>query len=207
VAANIGELVQKNLEAELKLIEHQMDPHVIFNNFNNLYSISINRPEILSCTVKSLKWILHYLFSESKMQKVPLEREIHMIEHYIGLEKLRYGEDRLEISYNMEGDAESLEIAPLLLYHFVENCFVHGAGEDPERSWIDIQLSVNGPNLRFYAANSIMEGRHRLPEKEGEKASNNIIRRLELLYPNHHRLTIKEGPSKYAVELNMRLQA
>ncbi|MEA3460546.1 MAG: hypothetical protein U9R49_01620, partial [Bacteroidota bacterium] len=45
------ELQRKELEAELKLIEHQMDPHVIFNNFNNLYSISIYRPEHLKATV------------------------------------------------------------------------------------------------------------------------------------------------------------
>ena len=37
---------EKGLEAEIKLLEHQMDPHVIFNNFNNLYSISIERPEL-----------------------------------------------------------------------------------------------------------------------------------------------------------------
>ncbi|MCK5068485.1 MAG: histidine kinase [Bacteroidales bacterium] len=139
--SNIRELQQKGLEAEIKLLEHHMDPHVIFNNFNSLYSISLNRPEYLKTTVKKLRSVLHYLFRESKLEKVSLSREIEMIENYIGLEKLRYGE-RLKISYDNEGSSQGLEIAPLILYPFVENCFVHGAGEDPDQSWIRINLSV-----------------------------------------------------------------
>ena len=107
--SNIRELQRKGLEAELKLLEHQMDPHVIFNNFNNLYSISIYRPEHLKSTVKKLKSILHYLFTESKSDKVLLAKEVEMIENYIGLEKLRYG-DRLNIAFKTEGKIEGFKI-------------------------------------------------------------------------------------------------
>ena len=115
---NNRELQRKELEAELKLIEHQMDPHVIFNNFNNLYSISIYRPEYLKPTVKKLKAILHYLFQESKSDKVMLAKEVEMINNYIGLETLRYG-DRLKVRFETEGHMNGLKIAPLILYSFV----------------------------------------------------------------------------------------
>jgi len=132
INANIKELEQKGLEAEIKLLQHHMDPHVIFNNFNNLYSISIYRPEHLKPTVKKLKSILRYLFTESRKESVLLSREVEMIENYIGMEKLRYG-DRLKVEFCASGEMEGLKIAPLILYSFVENCFVHGAGEDPGR--------------------------------------------------------------------------
>jgi hypothetical protein len=202
--SNIRELKQKGLEAELKLLEHQMDPHVIFNNFNSLYSISLYKPEYLKNTVKRMKSVLYYLFRESRHEKVLLSREIAMIENYIGLEKLRYGE-RLQISFAKQGNVQGLEIAPLILYPFVENCFVHGAGEDPRPSWIRIELSVNESNLRFCAANSVSGQMGRSRTRNKQSGTENSIRRLEIQYPNSHRLTIMDRQQEHTVELHIRL--
>lgn len=202
--SNIRELQRKGLEAELKLLEHQMDPHVIFNNFNNLYSISIYRPEYLKSTVKKLKSILHYLFTESKSDKVLLAMEVEMIENYIGLEKLRYG-DRLNISFKTEGKIEGFKISPLILYSFVENCFVHGAGEDPRKSWINIELTVKDSRLCFVAANSVSEQFRQKKTNGNSSANENSVRRLELQYPNSHRLAIREKRNEHVVELSVSL--
>lgn len=201
--SNIRELQQKGLEAEIKLLEHHMDPHVIFNNFNSLYSISLNRPELLHGTVKKLKSVLHYLFLESKVEKVSLSRELEMIENYIGLEKLRYGE-RLKISYELEGRVEDLKIAPLILYPFVENCFVHGAGENPDCSWIEVKIDIKDKDLLFMASNSVS---HRMPGMVGSRDSGNenSVRRLEIQYPNSHRLTILDREKMHEVKLKISL--
>jgi LytS/YehU family sensor histidine kinase len=181
-----------------------MDPHVIFNNFNNLYSISIYRPEHLKSTVKKLRALLHYLFTESKSSKVLLVKELEMIENYIGLEKLRYG-DRLDISLKSDGDMEGLKITPLILYSFVENCFVHGAGEDPRKSWIDIKVNVTDSRLYFFAANSVTDQPRDKKSSDDQGGNENSVRRLELQYPNSHRLTIREKQNEHMVELNMSL--
>lgn len=199
---NNRELQRKELEAELRLIEHQMDPHVIFNNFNNLYSISIYRPEHLKATVKKLKAVLHYLFKESKSDKVLLAKEVDMIRNYIGLETIRYG-DRLNVSFEPEGSMHGLMIAPLILYSFVENCFVHGAGENPKKSWIRIELKVQDSRLRFMAVNS-MHGTRNDPAVR-ESGNENSISRLELAYPNRHRLAIREREDQHEVELHISL--
>ena len=200
---NNRELQRKELEAELKLIEHQMDPHVIFNNFNNLYSISIYRPEYLKPTVKKLKAILHYLFQESKSDKVMLAKEVEMINNYIGLETLRYG-DRLKVRFETEGHMNGLKIAPLILYSFVESCFVHGAGENPRESWIRIELKVQDSRLRFVAVNSVSDSREYLAGRNNGR-NENSIRRLELAYPNSHRLAIRERNNEHEVELHVSL--
>ncbi len=197
------ELQRKELEAELKLIEHQMDPHVIFNNFNNLYSISIYRPEHLKATVKKLQSILHYLFNESKSEKVLLEKEVEMINNYIGLETLRFG-DRLKVYFEPEGQMHGLKIAPLILYSFVEGCFVHGAGENPMKSWIRIELKVQDTRLRFVATNSVSEA-GAFPRGKNGGSNENSIRRLELAYPNSHRLAIRERNYEHQVELHLSL--
>jgi two-component system LytT family sensor kinase len=201
--SNIRELRQKGMVAEIKLLEHHMDPHVIFNNFNSLYSISLNRPELLGGTVEKLHSVLHYLFTESKLGKVSLSREIEMIENYIGLEKLRYGE-RLKIMYEVEGNPEGLKISPLILYPFVENCFVHGAGKDPDKSWINVSIIINDINLRFSASNSVSFQVPGSLEREGS-GNENSVRRLEIQYPNSHRLTIRDREKEHEVELNINL--
>lgn len=202
--SNILELQKKSLEAELKLIEHQMDPHVIFNNFNNLYSISIYRPEHLKPTVKKLKALLHYLFTESKKQEVLLSKELEMIQNYMGMEKLRYGE-RLKSTFHLDGKVNGLAIAPLILYSFVENCFVHGAGEDPRKSWINIDVKIRDSRLCFMAANSVSDQQAGSRSNGSKKTSENSLRRLELQYPNSHRLTIREKRNEHIVELNLSL--
>ena len=199
---NNRELQRKELEAELKLIEHQMDPHVIFNNLNNLYSISIYRPELLNHTVKKLKSILHYLFNECKSNKVMLQKEVDMITNYIGLESLRFG-DRLKVTFEAEGHTQGLMIAPLILYSFVENCFVYGADENPLKSWIRIELKVHDTRLRFLAAHSRSGSRNETPGKSS--GTENSIRRLELAYPNSHRLAVREKKGQHEVELHISL--
>lgn len=202
--SNIQELEEKQLQAEIKLLDYHLDPHVIFNNLNSLYSISIYQRDILHDTLEKFRSILYYLFSESRKEKVLLSKEVDMIDNYIGLERLRYG-DRLEVTFERDGDFQNHRIAPLILYSFVENCFVHGAGNDPMNSWIDIRLSVHCERLSFTAANSVS----RFPpgaERAGGRNPNEFnIRRLELQYPNDHRLAIREKQHEYVVELNMNL--
>jgi hypothetical protein len=85
----------------------------------------------------------------------------------------------------------------------VENCFVHGAGENPRESWIHIELTVKDTRLCFKAANSVSDhaGYQKSSGKRG--ANENSIRRLELQYPNSHRLTIREKRNEHIVELHV----
>lgn len=200
----IHEIQRKGLEAELKLLEHHMDPHMIFNNFNSLYALSINKQELLKPTVKKLRSLLHYLFDESKSDQVALVREVEMIENYIGLEKLRFG-DRLKVTFKKTGHLDGLKIAPLILYSFVENCFVHGACTDPFSSWIRIELIVKDSRLSFLAANSVSERTRSTKSQRKSGAGENSLRRLELQYPNSHRVTIRERKNNHQVELNVSL--
>jgi len=195
---------EKRLEAEIMVLEHQLDPHVIFNNFNNLYSISINRPDLLITTIRKLKAVLEYLFLEPKDTKVSLRKELKMIENYIGLERLRFGE-RVKINYQVNGIIDGVMIAPLILYTFIENCFEHGAGMDINPAWINIVITVKQSKLIFVAENSLPDNLYNSNEEQFHGGLENSIRRLEMLYPNSHRLMIREMKDRHIVELQMTL--
>jgi LytS/YehU family sensor histidine kinase len=87
----------------------------------------------------------------------------------------------------------------------VENCFVHGAGEDPSNSWIKISLLVKDSRLCFTAANSVRENHGEQRSGKKRTSNENSVRRLELEYPNCHRLTIREKRNEHLVDLSISL--
>jgi LytS/YehU family sensor histidine kinase len=148
--------------------------------------------------------VLEYLFLERKDQPVSLKQELRMIENYIGLEQLRFG-DRLRVSYEVEGNPEGIRIAPLLLYAFVENCFENGAGMDMNTAWINIRLQIQSSRLNFIAENSLPDKIFSSAKNQFDHTLENSVKRLEMLYPNSHRLTIREKDLRHKVELQITL--
>jgi LytS/YehU family sensor histidine kinase len=75
-----------------------------------------------------LSKLMRFMLYEASNPRILLLDELKLIEDYISLEKLRYA-DRLSVEYRKKIDNPDQRIAPLLLIHFVENAFKHGAGE------------------------------------------------------------------------------
>ncbi len=200
----IHELEQAALETEIKMLRNQLDPHVLFNNLNNLYSISLSSPEKLEPQMGKLRSLLYYILRESRRPYVKLREEILMVRNYIGLEKLRYG-DRLQLEFTVEGVPGQIEIIPMLLFSFVENCFEHGSSTETGSSWINIWLRIKSKNIHFRAENSMPEMLISIGEEGYSGSVKKIRRRLELLYPGRYQLSIAENREKYAVDLKMDL--
>ena len=95
-----------------------------------------------------------------------------------------------------DGEPEGL-IEPMLLAPFVENAFKHGAGmvNDP---FIYIGIKVEGPVLFFSVTNN-----YHGVKKEAGIGLANIRSRLELLYPERHRLIITDNSEIYTVDLKL----
>ncbi|MFZ5938943.1 MAG: sensor histidine kinase [Bacteroidota bacterium] len=197
-------LEKSSLEAEIKMLQNQLDPHVLFNNLNNLYAISLSTPEKLEPQLVKLKSVLHYIFEESRVPFVYLREEVLMIRNYIGLEKLRYG-DRLKLEFTVEGVAGDLQVVPLILFSFVENCFEHGCSAETGPSWINIVLNIQEQGIQFTAENSIPDLFVSAGDEQPGGSIRQIRRRLELLYPGKHHLSIIESRERFKVELQMEL--
>jgi len=200
----IRELQQGSLETEIKMLQSQLDPHVLFNNLNNLYAISLSSPGKLEAQVVKLRSILYYVLEESRKSFVLLSDEILMIRNYIGLEKLRYGE-RLCLEFTVEGVAGEICIVPLLLYSFVENCFEHGSSAETGQSWINILLRITDNHIAFTAENSMPDMFISVSDESYNGSLKRIRRQLELLYPGRYQLSVIESREKYTVELQMEL--
>lgn len=212
VQATNANLERARIEAELKLkstelqlLKSQIHPHFLFNTLNNLYALALEKSSLVPDVVLRISELLDYMLYRTTDKQVPVQDELHHIQNFIDLEKLRYSDDQLEVTIAIEGDMTMHCIEPLLLIPFVENSFKHGIGSSTASGWIRIALSINDDNeLHFSLSNSKGHAATTRDQSSGIGLSN-VQRRLELLYPGTHRLDLHPTPSSYSVNLTLQL--
>lgn len=204
---NAADLKHGKLEAELKVLKNQLQPHFLFNNLNNIYSMVLTGNPLAAQALLKLSDLLSYMLYECNIAHVPLSQEIALIKNYLELEKMRYA-NRLEVSFDTGGGSiENTVVAPLLFLPFVENAFKHGiAQEDGDPSWIRISLEATVHELVFIIEN--LASHNRMEKSQDLLKSGigltNIKRRLDLLYPSLHTLQIMQNDT-YFVKLKINL--
>ncbi len=171
-------------EVELKLLKSQIHPHFLFNTLNNLYSLSLEKSDKTPDLIIRLADMLSYIIYDCNSDRVPLTKEIDFLNSFIELQKVRY--DSCDIQFNIEGELNNMQIAPMILHTFIDNSFKHGPDKDSGTPWIRISIVRNGGLLFFTVINSNVND----PDKE-DKASgigiSNAKKRLELIYPGEAR--------------------
>jgi len=189
---------------ELAILKHQLNPHFLFNTLNNLYSLTISKSEKAPKIIEKLSDILDHVLYRSNDKFVPLQKEVELIENYLLLEKIRYG-DRVEIIFEKKITSD-IKIAPLLLLTFIENAFKHGVVQELDKAKIRIVIKANNNFTNFYIKNT-------KPKQETSSdimstngiGIKNVEKQLELLYGNDYNLEIES--TQHCFELNLNLDA
>lgn len=197
------QLEREKIEAELKFLKAQINPHFLFNTLNNLYALTLKKSDQAPQVVLKLSELLDYMLYEGSNNNVTLDHEIKHIQNYIELERLRYG-TRLQIETKFEGSFSGYTIAPMLLIPFIENSFKHGASCCTETPFIHLHSSITDDELLF----SLKNNREPLPEKKKTEGIGlrNVQRRLELQYPGKFQLQITEKEKEFGVLLRIKLK-
>jgi sensor histidine kinase YesM len=199
-------LTEERLQAELRFLRSQTNPHFLFNTLNNIYALARHESPRAAAQVMQLSKLLRFMLYECSSASIRVTDEIQVIKDLIELEKIRYGEGRLRLSFAESIDNPQEQIAPLLLLPFVENAFKHGAGESRDTAEIAIELKVIQGVLTFTVDNST-EAIHDENAQNTGLGLRNAGRQLELLYPHSHKLEIIRKPGRFTIQLTMQLRA
>lgn len=194
------ELKEQKKSAELTALKNQLNPHFLFNTLNNLYVLALKKSDDTTKVIQKLSTILDYILYGCNDDYVALEKEIQLIENYLSLEKIRYG-DRVNISFSKNITGKEV-IAPLLLLTFIENAFKHGVTEEINQATINITITKQNNQLEFTVENSKPTG----VTSENKKQAiglKNIKKQLELLYPKAYDLVIDNTVSTYTANLKL----
>lgn len=195
-----GDIKTEQLRTELAMLHAQINPHFLFNSLNTVYSLALKKSDVAPQAVLKLSQLLRYVIEDADHDKVRLEQEVSYLNDYIELQKLRTTTNTT-INFEIKGDISSTTIAPLLFLPFVENAFKYGIS-NKEQSAIDIVLHRHDDKLTFMVTNRKF---YNLNNSSTGIGINNVKRRLNLLYPNTHRLTINDTDAVYSVNLIIQL--
>lgn len=186
-------LEKLNIETELKFLKSQINPHFLFNSLNSVYALTLSKNDKAPEVVLKISEILRYILYEGGEKVVGLEKEIEYVKNYLELEKIRYG-NRLQTELHIEGDLSGREIAPMIFLPFIENSFKHGVNSNVGNTFINIKFEVTPRHLIFTIENN--KPSVKLSERDdyqGGIGIENVKKRLNLLYPGKHQLTIEEN--------------
>jgi len=182
---------QANREAELSLLQAQVQPHFLFNALNSIIAEAKDAEKVRFLT-HSLAEYLRFSLRQKRFL-YPLGEEIQALKNYIGIQRVRFG-GRLECLFEVEPDAMEYLVPSSVLQPLLENALKYGQRTSPSPLRILLAASVAGDNrLVIRVENS---GQWVPPEPSSSQTGLvNLRRRLELTYGDRAGLSLdsKEG--------------
>jgi len=143
----------EKLEAEIKFLKSQINPHFLFNALNNIYTLTLLKSDNAPDHLLKLSGMLRYMLHDCKAEKVPLHKEIAYLQNFIDLQMLK-DSSGLNVKVHFDESRPNLNMAPMLLILFVENAFKHSKFEDLANGWITIGLRTGEHHIEFEVENS-----------------------------------------------------
>ncbi|NMR27971.1 sensor histidine kinase [Pseudoalteromonas sp. NEC-BIFX-2020_015] len=199
--AQINEIAQQQTTTELKLLQQQINPHFLFNTLNNLYALTLTKSDDAPELVMQLANLLRYSVYEGQKSQVSLTNEVDYLKDFIALQRIRSGE-RCQFETQWPEQAQQYAIAPLLLIMILENAIKHGVEPTSDKVTVVFKLTITENTLTLFSANPI---NHAQTSSHQGVGLTNLRRRLALLYPNKHTLTINENNDLWQTTLAMEL--
>jgi len=141
-------------EAKLRMLNYQLNPHFLFNALNSVTAlVKRNDQDGAAEMLSRISEFLRASLADSETFQHQLRDEIQILEHYLAIEKVRFGE-RLSIVFNISDAAADIEIPSLLLQPLIENNIKHAVGKSLSPTTIRIDASVEGNRLRISLSDS-----------------------------------------------------
>jgi two-component system, LytTR family, sensor kinase len=201
-----AQLEARLMEARLKTLEAELNPHFLFNTLHAISTLVHRDPESADRMISRLSDLLRITFDRSGEAKVSLKEEIEFLQKYLDIEQTRF-QDRLTVNVTIDPDALDGEVPRMILQPIVENAIKHGiagrkggdrieirAGRNGERLWM--QVNDNGGGLQVGTLRALRTG----------VGLSNTRDRLDCLYARHYRLEFSDQHGGLAVLIEIPFQ-
>ena len=198
-------LERQLVQARLKLLQAQVEPHFLFNTLAAVDYLIETDPPRASIMQKQLITYLRGALPQMREESSTLGRELNQVRAYLELLKMRI-EDRLEYVIDVSPSLSGAVFPPMMLQSIIENAIKHGIEPKPEGGKITVQAQARDGSLWV----DVVDTGVGLPEGDvfGKSTNGtglgleNIRRRLALLYPNASRIELRsEIPSGTSVRI------
>jgi two-component system LytT family sensor kinase len=152
-------------QARLQVLSMQLQPHFLFNTLNTIAELVHQEPAAAERMIGGLGHLLRESLHASLVDRVPIEREVALLDHYVEIQRARFG-DRLVVEVSIDAAAARALVPTLLLQPIVENSIKHGIGARAGAGRIDVRIRRRGDTLtidveddgRGIAGDAVREG-------------------------------------------------
>jgi signal transduction histidine kinase len=191
------EAMQRQLvQARLKLLQAQVEPHFLFNTLSAVDYLIETDPKRASEMQKLLIGYLRAALPQMRQESSTLGRELALIRPYLELLKLRI-EDRLTYDIQVPTGLASTVFPPMVLQTLVENAIKHGIEPKPEGGQVTVSAQVVDGHLQVQVIDTgvgLGTGNIYAASTQGTGLGlDNIRNRLALLYPGASSLELRAG--------------
>jgi len=195
-------LEQEKVSSELLFLKAQINPHFFFNTLNNIHALTEIDAELARQALRTLSRMMRYVLYETQKDMTPLSKEITFLQDYVELMKLRLN-DNVQVTFIPPQSLNDVVIAPMLFLPLVENAFKHGVSSTKPSS-IHIDFRQREAKLELEVRNTTFSKDSVTLDEGSGIGLVNTRRRLDLLYPHRHRLSIDDThENEYNVQLTL----
>lgn len=193
-------LKNEKAKTEVQHLKSQVNPHFFFNTLNNLYGLVGTDAKKAQDLILKLSDMMRYSIYEGERDFVSLKEEVDYLQNYIELHKMRYHKE-IDVQFDVQ-IVDEYKVMPLLFIILLENAFKHGIENLQKDAYVHISLKAQNNQVVFDIENNF----DILQEKEAQGIGlKNLKRRLELMYPKKHTLTMSTNENVYRAHLTLQL--
>ncbi|HZF66258.1 MAG TPA: histidine kinase [Chitinophagaceae bacterium] len=184
------QLENKLVESRMQFLKQQLQPHFLFNTHHSIITLmKIGEKAKAIEMMEKLSDLMRFGLRETAQQEVTLAKEIHLLEQYLGIQKIRF-QDKLSVEINIETTVADAFVPAMILQPIVENSIKYAVENSSSESQITIDAdAVNGRLclvIKDQGSSSVT------PFKKGIGISN-TEERLKGLYGKDHYFSIKSN--------------
>ena len=141
--ARAESVARQAMQAQLQLLQAQIEPHMLFNTLANLQGLISFDPDRAQLLLDQLIQYLRATLSSSRAESTTLEQEFSLMQAYLGLMSIRMGA-RLRFTLDLPEALRQIKVPPMLLQPLVENAIQHGLEPKIEGGHIHVHASTDG---------------------------------------------------------------
>ncbi|OGB26431.1 MAG: histidine kinase [Burkholderiales bacterium RIFCSPLOWO2_02_FULL_57_36] len=203
--ARAAAIEKQAAQAQLQLLQAQIEPHMLFNTLANLQGLIAVDPARAQHMLDHLIRYLRATLSSSRAEQTTLAHEFALMEAYLGLMSVRMGA-RLSYSLRLPEALSGIKVPPMLLQPLIENAIKHGLEPKIDGGHINVEAAQDAGTLILSVADTGL-GLDAVPDHGMQVGLKNVSERLQVLYGDAASVSLAPNvPNGAIAQLKLPLQ-
>jgi|WetSurMetagenome_2_1015567.scaffolds.fasta_scaffold31681_2 two-component system, LytTR family, sensor kinase len=192
-ASEISKLRELSTKAEIQSLQSKINPHFLYNSLNSIAGLAHSNPDKTEKMALALSDFFRYNVSRKDDMFGKIEDELKMVQSYLDIEQIRFG-DRLSYKIEVTKGLEKSLIPKFILQPVVENAIKHGIAKIETKGEILISVKEIENNFCLTVADNGPQFPENLVSGNGLQ---NIYDLLNLVYGDNAKIDWKNHPTKF----------